>query len=326
MSWQDRDYARVGGHVPGGVRSGMGGMYRPTSFWGGGLWGGSIVKKLLVANVALYFLCYFTESFGQNILATFVFFTPAIQHGQIWRLLTAQYLHDVQLTHLLFNMLGLYFLGSALERAWGNKKFLAIYTIAGLCGFVLLLIASSAGLSDPHIPALGASGCVLGLLGAAAVMMPHATVYVYFLFPVKIRTCAVIFGVWWVYNILGKGENYGGDICHLAGMLFGAWWAWKGDLWWATRRGAHGRVRGATAGWISRLRPNPRRGGKRAGTGAWEAKMATRQVDHQAVDRILKKVYDGGVQSLTPAERKTLIEATERQRQAEAQADRAERL
>lgn len=303
----------------------MGGVYRPTSFWGGGLWGGSIVKKLIVVNVVLYFVCYNT-SFGQNILTTLVFFTPAIQHGQIWRLVTAQYLHDIHLTHLLFNMLGLYFLGSALERAWGNKKFFAIYTIAGLCGNVLLLIASLAEWTDPTIPALGASGCVLGLLGAAAVMMPRATVYVYFLFPVKIRTCAVIFTILYFYNILRKGENYGGDICHMAGMLFGAWWAWKGDLWWATRRGTHGRLGGAAAGSAAGLRPKSPRGGQRAGKGAWAARVAKSQVDSQVVDRILKKVYEGGVQSLTPAERKTLIEATERQRQAEARADSANRL
>ncbi len=325
MSWQDRDYAQVDPHSRGGARGGMGGVYRPASFWGGGIWGGSIVKKLMVANVVLYLLCYST-GFGQTILESFVFHTPSITHGQVWRLVTSQYLHAQQLNHILFNMLGLYFLGSALERVWGNKKFFAIYTIAGLCGNVLLLIASLANWSNPEIPALGASGCVLGLLGAAAVMMPHAKVYVYFLFPVKIRTCALVFGLWWIYNIVGKGENYGGDICHLAGMAFGGWWAWKGDLWWATRRGSRGRSGGAMGGRAAHLRPKPRQGGKGAGTGAWAAKMASRQVDHHAIDRILKKVYDGGVQSLTPAERKTLIEATERQRQTETQADRAERL
>jgi len=43
-------------------------------------------------------------------------------------------------------------------------------------------------------------------------------------------------------------------------------------------------------------------------------------MDSEVVDRILKKVYEGGVHSLTPAERKALVEATERQRQADARA------
>ena len=308
-------------------------MYRPTSFWGGGLWGGSIVKKLIVANVILYILCYSTIfGGGTSLLGGAVMVTRLVLHGQVWRLVTSQYLHG-DTTHLLFNMIGLYFLGSALERVWGNKKFFLIYTIAGVCGNLLLMVASYVPwpgtgntLVNPGTPALGASGSVLGLLGAAAVLFPHAQILLFFVIPMRIRTAAIAFTALYVVNILTRGGNYGGDICHLAGMLFGAWWAWKGDLWWATRRGARGRVRGATAGWTARPRPKPRRGSKGGGTGAWAAKMATRQVDHQAVDRILKKVYDGGVQSLTPAERKTLLEATERQRKADARADRAERL
>ena len=331
MSWQDRDYARVGGHVAGGARGGMGGMYRPASFWGGGLWGGSMVKKLIAANVILYFLSHST-GWGPPLLNGGVMVSQLVFGGQVWRLVTSQYLH-ADFMHILFNMMGLYFLGSSLERVWGNRKFFAIYTVAGLCGNLLLMVAgfvpwpgTGRPIIDPATPALGASGCVLGLLGAAAVMFPRAEILIYFILPVRIRTAALVFGGLYLFNIVQRGGNFGGDICHLAGMLFGAWWAWKGDRWWATRRGAHGRVGAAATGWSAPPRPNPQRGYRGTGTGKWAAKMATRQVDHQAVDRILKKVYDGGVQSLTPAERKTLIEATERQRQAEAKADRTERL
>jgi hypothetical protein len=45
--------------------------------------------------------------------------------------------------------------------------------------------------------------------------------------------------------------------------------------------------------------------------------MAQRHDDAETVDRILKKVYEGGIHSLTEAEKRALQEATERQRQAE---------
>ncbi|MCP4592777.1 MAG: rhomboid family intramembrane serine protease, partial [bacterium] len=291
MGWQERDYAREPHASP------LGGFGRQG---GSGIWGGSIVKKLLVANIGMYVLCYVLISplsvliRGSDPTARPVLtpdgpavviehhpgygemVTTKVLHGQIWRLVTSQYLHSPKIDHLIFNMIGLFFLGQALERHWGNKKFFVIYTLAGVCGNLLLLAGGVAQWIDPDIPAVGASGCILGLLGAAAVMFPRAEVLVYFLFPVKIRTVAVIFGVWYVYNIWQRGSNYGGDLCHLAGLAFGIWWAWRGERWWATRT------------WRT---PGPRKPNppiwSGAGKGAWSRKVEQRVADEGMVDDIL---------------------------------------
>ncbi|MHC4610717.1 MAG: hypothetical protein ACYS7M_10270, partial [Planctomycetota bacterium] len=158
-------------------------------------------------------------------------------------------------------------------------------------------------------------GCILGMLGICAVLFPHAEVYVYFLFPVKIRTVAIVLALGYAYKIWQQGSNYGGDACHLAGLVFGVWFARRGELWWATRGSR----------WWSRLVgdagvPRPARAGK------WQQRVDRRRTDAELIDRLLAKVYDGGLHSLTPEERKTLTEASERQRRAEEGMGRVDRL
>ncbi len=231
-------------------------------------------------------------------------------HGQVWRLFTAQYLHG-GLGHLFINMLVLHFLGRSLERMWSARKFLAIYTLCGLAGNIFYTILGSRGVIHPQMPAVGASGCIYGLLGIVAVLFPQATVYVYFLFPIKIRTAAYIFGGIALFSILERGDNYGGEACHLAGLVFGVWWAMKGDAWWASTR------------WRLPARPQRIRRAKRRGFGG---KVVQRRQDEETIDKILKKVYDGGIHSLTDSEKQALQEATERQRQREREAGRIDRL
>ncbi|UCG15858.1 MAG: rhomboid family intramembrane serine protease [Phycisphaerales bacterium] len=331
MGYQDREYAK---RPPWSDR---GSSFRR----GGGLWGGSIVKRLLLANIVMYLLCYMTP-LGAAIRGTdptlgrvrapdgtvhvveiergrpgyCEMITSKVLHGQVWRLITSQYLHANQM-HIIFNMIGLYFLGQALERVWGNRKFFVIYTTSGICGNLVLLGAGVIGWINPDVPAVGASGCILGLLGAAAVMFPHAEVYVYMLFPIKIRTAAIIFGLMYVYNVYSRGHNYGGDLCHLAGLVFGAWYAWRGEAWWR-QSGFHRTLTGVarSGGGFGRARrasPNP---------GAWEKKMRQHAVDNEEIDRILAKVHDGGIYSLTAAERRTLTEASEQQREQDQRARR----
>ena len=300
MGWQDRDYARPTG------------SYRTGPFartvQGGG--GRSVVTVLIVVNVAIFMLCSMTSGqghlSGSPIFQWTAMHTPSVLHGEVWRIITSDYLHW-GFGHLFMNMLGLHFLGRSLERDWGPKRFFAIYSIAGILGSVFYLALTMVGWLHVDGVAAGASGCVLGLLGACAVRYPQAEVLIYFLFPIKIRTAALLFGGWYVFNLLQKGANAGGDACHLAGMAFGAWWAWKGGVWWAGRSSGIRR---------------PQKVRRAAATESFTGGVAQRRVDAETVDRILRKVYEGGIHNLSEGEKTALREATDRQKVRDAQADR----
>jgi membrane associated rhomboid family serine protease len=88
----------------------------------------------------------------------------AIQDGEYWRLITAGFLHD-GLPHLLFNMLGLYILGTILEPAIGTTRFAVIYFVALLTGSFGALLQEDVGAT------VGASGAVFGLMGGTAIVM-----------------------------------------------------------------------------------------------------------------------------------------------------------
>ncbi len=301
MGWQDRDYAKEYEHRVAGRPAAPYSAYRPTR---------SVVKILIAVNIGVYVLCIMTAGPGRPIQHSPLFqfaamTTNGVLHGHVWRMVTADYLHW-STGHIFMNMLGLYFLGRPLEQIWGARKFFVVYTIAGILGSVFYLALDLAGWLAPGGVAAGASGCVLGLLGAAAVLFPHAEVYIYFLFPVKIRVVAVVLGALYVLNIFQSGSNAGGDACHLAGLAFGVWWAMKGEQWWG--------------GYRRQVRAKPVR------TPGFGQRIAQRRADAELVDRILSKVNTHGIASLTARERRALSEATDRQREDERRFGRADRL
>lgn len=234
MSLQDRDYmdyASVEPVLPVGRRG--------DQFLGG--WG--IVNVLIAVNVAVFVLAAFFPA-----VAGFLYGDPArgrmgqadlvphaVMKGQVWRLFTAQYLHSLDfIIHILFNMIALHFLGRPLERMWSARKFFVIYTLCGLFGNAFYVYLSYRGVIPRLMPAVGASGCVYGLLGIVAVLFPDAKLYIYFLFPVRIRTAAIFLAVLAFITVQTRGGNYGGEACHLAGLVFGVWWAAYGDRWWSS--------------------------------------------------------------------------------------------
>lgn len=85
-------------------------------------------------------------------------------YDEYYRLITSGFLH-VQIMHILFNMVALYFTGPALERGLGHARFLALYLLSLLGGSVLAYL-----LSPIDTGTLGASGAVYGLFGAAFVL------------------------------------------------------------------------------------------------------------------------------------------------------------
>lgn len=89
-----------------------------------------------------------------------------VAQGEYWRLLTALFLHGGFL-HLGFNVFALYVLGPPLERSIGTIRFLACYLISGLASSAGVVALNAIGLI--HVDQLiGASGCILGVVGAWA--------------------------------------------------------------------------------------------------------------------------------------------------------------
>lgn len=85
----------------------------------------------------------------------------AIEGGQWWRLWSSQYVH-LNVMHLAFNGYGIYVLGQFLERAYGVRRLLVLYTIAGTAGALASFFLNAS-------PSGGASGALYGLVGATIV-------------------------------------------------------------------------------------------------------------------------------------------------------------
>lgn len=89
---------------------------------------------------------------------------PTIADGELWRLLTSGFLHS-GLPHLFLNGISLWILGSMIEPAVGRARFAVIFFVSLLAGsFGVLLL-------EPDSRAVGASGAVFGLMGAAIIVL-----------------------------------------------------------------------------------------------------------------------------------------------------------
>jgi len=240
-----------------------------------------MVKRLLIINIVVYLVQVVG---GDNLLTGIFSLYPAslFMMLQLWRLVTYQFLHG-GLLHILFNMLGLFFLGPSLERHWGGKRFLIFYIGCGVAGGLFYLLLVAVGFLPPF-PMVGASGAILGVLAACAILFPQFIIFI-FLFPVPIRVAVVVFTGIYLFAVLSRGPNAGGDAAHLAGMAAGAIYVFSQSL----------RVR-----LKSKIQSR-----------SWEKKMAAHRVLQIEVDRILQKVHNHGLHGLTSKEKKLLKQATE---------------
>jgi membrane associated rhomboid family serine protease len=242
-----------------------------------------VVKYLLIINVTVYFM----QILGADrALVTWFSVFPVSWEAtlQIWRYVTYQFLHG-GMWHIVFNMLGLFFLGPTLERHWGSKRFLKFYLGCGIAGGLFYPLLAIVGFLSVG-PMIGASGAILGMLAACAILFPHFIVFILF-FPVPIRVAAIICIFFATVTILSRGANAGGEAAHLGGMAAGAIYVFS-------------------KGRLPRFRPKTR-------PGRWERQRAAHRNLQVELDRILQKVHDAGIHSLTRKERKVLRQATKAQ-------------
>ena len=244
------------------------------------------VKWLLIANVSVFLINIIfssQEGTGMTFFQKYFALYPIswFYIAQVWRLLTYQFLHW-DLGHIFWNMLGLFFLGPSLERQWGSRKFLTFYLSCGVAGGLFFIILVKVGFLSAG-PMVGASGAILGVLTACAILFPHFVVFI-LIFPVPIRVAAIILMGLAFFTVLSKGANAGGEACHFAGIAVGAIYVLSESR-------------------ISALK-------LRFKASKWDKYIESERRLRLEVDRILKKVHDNGIQSLTASEKRILKKAT----------------
>jgi hypothetical protein len=151
--------------------------------------------------------------------------------------------------------------------------------------------------NDPYLPLIGASGGVYGIILAAAWLRPDDDILVFYVLPVRFKHFALVLIGVSVLTLLQNGANAGGEAAHLGGAIAG---------WWVAQR-PH--LLDDFFDFLGRATPKGR--AKLAGGASAAARRAP---DTAEVDRILDKVRENGLQSLTERERETLRAATDASR------------
>ena len=147
----------------------------------------------------------------QTLLQYGAVFKPLIvENGEWWRLIAGMFIH-IGLTHIVMNMVTLYFVGMQIENLFGHFKFLLIYFIAGIFGNLVSLV-----FGNPLSLSGGASGAIFGLFGVWLMLGEsfHANPY--------IHVMARQLGLFVVLALASSLLESGIDIyAHIGGILAG---------------------------------------------------------------------------------------------------------
>ena len=238
-----------------------------------------VVKYLILINFLLFIIGFIagpTLYFALGLVPKLVW-----KRGMVWQLFTYMFLHG-GFFHFLFNMFALWMFGSELEHYFGSREFFKYYCITGIGAGVIALITSPNSL----VPTVGASGAIYGLLLAYGLFFPNRLIYLWFLIPIKAKHLVLLFGIIEFFAALSHTSPGIAHFAHLGGILVGfvylktrqrnliSWLRWKWTQWWVSRK---------------------------------EEEMLDLQKE---VDRILEKISEQGIESLTEREKRILNKAS----------------
>jgi len=272
--------------------------YRSGLSFGSGLtpW----VQRLLIANTVVFLITYSNPGVA-NAMA----FVPAAILTRPWTLLTYMFVHG-GFMHLLFNMIGLFFFGPPLEARWGSNRFLKFYFICGFGGALLSFMFA-------HSAIIGASAAVYGVMLAFAMNWPDTPIYIWGIFPIPAKFLVGLLVVFSLFSAFGGQSRYDGvaHFAHLGGFVAAFLY-----LKWEAYRGPKGMRNFKKMMTKRRLTVVPGGQGPRdIVTGAQKQEPVQDPAFLDQLDRVLDKISNEGMSSLTTAERKVLDDASRKYRQ-----------
>ncbi|AKB73911.1 intramembrane serine protease GlpG [Methanosarcina lacustris Z-7289] len=157
-----------------------------------------------------------------NFISAFQF-DPGFLLTRPWTLVTYIFLHN-GVWHLFFNMLVLYFFGTALEQRVGNKQFLGVFFTAGVLSAIGYTFLSQPIFNISPGPMIGASGAIYGVFAALTVLEPNIRVYVYFI-PMRLKNALLLFAVFDFFMV--NSSDMIAHTAHLSGLFVGLYMGFR---------------------------------------------------------------------------------------------------
>ncbi|MFV8370750.1 rhomboid family intramembrane serine protease [Flavobacterium sp. LB2R40] len=171
-----------------------------------------VLIAIIVLNVLISYKGFNDLSFFRK----YEFHVGSIRAGEQLRMLSSGFLH-VDMTHLIFNMLTLWFFAPVVSALLGNFSFVLIYFGSLIFGSLLTMVFHK---EDYGYRAVGASGAVTGVLYSAILLQPDMMLGIFFIIPMPAYIFGILYLLYSIYGMKAKNDSIG-HTAHFGGAMGG---------------------------------------------------------------------------------------------------------
>ncbi len=172
----------------------------------------TVLIALIVVNVLISYKGFNDLSFFRK----YEFHVGSIRSGEQIRMLSSGFLH-ADMTHLIFNLLTLWFFAPVVISYLGDFSFFIIYFGSLIFGSLLTLFFHK---DDYGYRAVGASGAVTGVLYSAILLQPNMMLGIFFIIPMPAYIFGILYLLYSIYGMRAKNDNIG-HTAHFGGAVGG---------------------------------------------------------------------------------------------------------
>jgi membrane associated rhomboid family serine protease len=172
----------------------------------------TILIGIIVANVLISYKGFNDLSFFRK----YEFHVGSIRSGEQIRMLSSGFLH-VDMMHLIFNMLTLWFFAPVVLNWLGNFSFVLVYFGSLIFGSLLTMLFHK---NDYSYRAVGASGAVTGVLYSAILLQPDMMLGIFGIIPIPAYLFGILYLLYSIYGMRAKNDNIG-HTAHFGGAIGG---------------------------------------------------------------------------------------------------------
>ena len=174
------------------------------------------MNTILIAIIILNVLISYKGFNDLSFFRKYEFHVGSIRAGEQIRMLSSGFLH-VDMTHLLFNMMTLWFFAPVVINYLGVFSFVLIYFGSLLFGSLLTLAFHK---NAYGYRAVSASGAVTGVLYSAILLQPDMMLGIFFIIPMPAYLFGILYLLYSIYGMRAKNDNIG-HTAHFGGAVGG---------------------------------------------------------------------------------------------------------